>query len=105
MLLRHLRGNIILIWDGGPIHKGPALNQLLSRNPRLKVERFPAYAPELNPDEQVWNHLKARLANGCPLSTEELMRDLSTAIRRARGSHALLRGFIRESDLPPFLSS
>jgi len=105
LLLQHLRGNIILIWDGGPIHKGPALNQLLSRNPRLHVERFPAYAPELNPDEQVWNHLKARLANGSPLSTEELMHDLSAALRRARRSPALLRGFIRESDLPRFLSS
>jgi len=43
LLLQHLRGNIILIWDGGSIHKGPALNQLLSRNPRLQVERFPVY--------------------------------------------------------------
>ena len=103
LLLQHLRGNIILIWDGGPIHKGPALNHLLARNPRLHIERFPAYAPELNPDEQVWNHLKARLANGCPLSTDELMRDISAAVRRARRSPALLRGFIRESDLPPFL--
>ncbi len=103
LLLRHLRGNIILIWDGGPIHKGPALTHLLSRNPRLQVERFPAYAPELNPDEQVWNHLKARLANGSPLSTEELMSDISAALRRARRSPALLRGFIRESDLPSFL--
>jgi len=58
-----------------------------------------------NPDEQVWNHLKGRLANGSPLSTEELMRDLSAALRRARRSPALLRGFILESDLPPFLSS
>jgi transposase len=105
LLLQHLRGHIILIWDGGSIHKGPALNRLLSRNPRLHVERFPAYAPELNPDEQVWNHLKARLANGSPLSTEELMHDLSAALRRARRSPALLRGFIRESDLPSFLSS
>ena len=104
LLLQHLRGNIILIWDGGSIHKGPALNQLLSRNPRLQVERFPAYTPELNPDEQVWNHLKARLANGCPLSTDDLMRDLSAVLRRTRRSPALLRGFILESDLPAFLS-
>lgn len=103
LLLQHLRGHIILIWDGGPIHKGPALNHLLARNPRLHVERFPAYAPELNPDEQVWNHLKARLANGSPLSTAALMNDISVALRRARRSPALLRGFIRESDLPPFL--
>lgn len=26
------------------------------------VEHLPAYSPELNPDEQVWNHAKGRLA-------------------------------------------
>lgn len=104
LLLRHLRENIILIWDGGSIHKGPELAQLLNRNPRLHVERFPAYAPELNPDEQVWNHLKSRLANGSPLTTDELLEDLSAALRCARRSPMLLRGFILESDLPPFLS-
>jgi transposase len=78
---------------------------LLSRNPRLQVERFPAYAPELNLDEQVWNHVKARLANGSLLSTDDLMHDLSAARRRARRSPALLRGFILDSDLPAFLSS
>ncbi len=30
----------------------------------LRLESFPAYAPELNPDEQVWGLAKKRLANG-----------------------------------------
>ena len=105
LLLRHLRGHIIVIWDGGSIHRGAVVQQLLVRHPRLHVERFPAYAPELNPDEQVWNHFKATLANGCPLTVDELVDDLTHVARRARRSPALLRGFIRESDLPPFLSS
>lgn len=105
LLLRHLSGHIVLLWDGGSIHRGAAVQQLLARHPRLHVERFPAYAPELNPDEQVWNHFKATLANGCPMTLDELVDDLSGVARRARHSPALLRGFIRESDLPPFLSS
>jgi len=105
LLLRHLRGPIIVIWDGGSIHRGAEVQQLLARYPRLQVERFPAYAPELNPDEQVWNHLKATLANGCPLTVDALVDDLTHLARHARRSPALLRGFIRESDLPPFLSS
>jgi transposase len=66
LLLRHLRGHIVLLWDGGPIHRGPDVVTLLARHPRLHVERFPAYAPELNPDEWAWSHLKTSLANGRP---------------------------------------
>ena len=105
LLLHHLRGPIVLLWDGGSIHRGATVQHFLARHPRLHVERFPAYAPELNPDEQVWNHFKATLANGCPMTLDELVDDLSRVARRARRSPALLRGFIRESDLPPFLSS
>ena len=52
-LLRHLRGPIELLWDGGSIHKREDVKAFLSRNRRLIPHRFPAYAPELNPDEFV----------------------------------------------------
>ncbi|MFO0935688.1 MAG: IS630 family transposase [Gemmataceae bacterium] len=57
-LLEHLRGKIIVVWDNGPMHKGPAIRTLLKRNPRLTVEHLPPYAPELNPVEALWSHLK-----------------------------------------------
>ena len=104
LLLRHLRGPIILLWDGGPIHRGAAVTEVLAHHPRLMVERFPASAPELNPDEQVWDHFKTQLANGCPFSIDQLLDDLSRIARRARRSSKLLRSFVLESDLPPFLS-
>ena len=103
LLLRALNGPIVLLWDGGSIHRGAAVQHLLVRHPRLHVERFPAYAPELNPDEQVWNHFKGTLANGCPLTLDELVDDLSRVARSTRRSPALLQSFIRESELPPFL--
>lgn len=105
MLPRRLRGLIILLWDGGPIHRGPALNQPLARHPRLMIERLPAYAPELNPYEQVWNHFKCELANGRPIGIEELLDDLSRVARRTRHSSRLPRGFVLESALPSFPSS
>ncbi len=105
LLLRHLAGVIIVLWDGGSIHGGPAVAQLLARHPRLLVERVPAYAPELNPDELVWNYLKGELANGSPDTVNELLDDLTRVTRRLRRAPALLRAFIVGSELPPLFSS
>jgi transposase len=71
-LLRHLRGHVIVLLDGGSIHKGPEVQALTARCSRLHLEWFPGYAPELNPDEWVWAHLKAKLANGHPNTLDDL---------------------------------
>jgi len=98
-LLRHLRVNVIVVWDGGSVHAGAAVTQLLAVQPRLHVERFPAYAPELNPDEWIWNHLKRRLANGDPDNIDELLEALTREARDLRGSATLLRSCIHASEL------
>ena len=103
LLLRHLRGRIVLLWDGGGCHKGPEIREVLARHPRLNVERFPAYAPELNPDEFVWGHLKGTLANGRPDTVDDLMQGLCHAARGIRRRPQLLRAFFAASDLPECL--
>lgn len=101
-LLRHLRGPIIALLDNGKIHRGEPVRELLARTRRLHLEPFPAYAPELNPDEGVWNQLKRRLANGRPDTKAELRDVLSEEICRLARSQALLRGCIDQSELPSF---
>ena len=92
-----------MLWDGGAIHGGPEVEHLLTRHPRLQVERFPAYAPELNPDELVWNYLKGELANGSPDTITDLLDEMTCVTRRLRCTPALLRAFIVGSELPfPF---
>lgn len=102
-LLRHLRGPVIAILDNSTTHHGEPLVELQRRHRRLRIEHFPSYAPELNPDEGVWSLAKRDLANGCPHNVEELMDDLIHSIERIRRSPAKLRGCIRQSELPPFL--
>jgi transposase len=104
-LLRHLAGAIIVVWDGGAIHRGAAVRRLRARHPRLHVERFPAYAPELNPDELVWNYLKGGLANGRPDTIDALLADLTRVTRQLRRSPALLRACIVGSKLPSLFSA
>jgi transposase len=99
-LMRHIRGHLVVLWDNAHIHKGEELRSFLSKNPRLQVEAFPPYAPELNPDEGVWNHCKHYLANGRPDDLDELARDVSRQFRMLRGSQDRLRALIRQSDLP-----
>jgi transposase len=104
-LLREIRGPIVLLWDGGGIHTGEETRAFLLHHPRLHVESFPAYAPELNPDEQVWTHCKGALANGRPDNLDELMTTLTRVTQKARRRPSLLRSFITGSELPPFLCS
>lgn len=103
-LLRHLRGSVIVLLDNSSTHHGGPLAKLLRRHPRLHIEHFPAYAPELNPDEGVWSLAKRELANGCPLDADELMGDIIRSINGLRTSPEKLRGCILQSDLPNFLS-
>ena len=102
-LLRQIRGHLIVLLDNGTIHRGDPVQDLLARTRRLHLVPFPAYAPELNPDEGVWNHLKRLLANGRPDTQAELMDVLADEICRLAAAPDLLRGCIQNSELPPFL--
>ncbi len=84
-LHRHLDGDkVTLIWDGLPSHRSRAMQAFIkSQRHWLVVERLPAYAPDLNPVEQIWGNLKGgELANLC-LDTIEKAERSST-----RGSAA-----------------
>jgi transposase len=45
---------VILFWDRAPWHRGKAIDQVLTENPRLEIIFFPTASPELNPQEYVW---------------------------------------------------
>ena len=79
------------------------MRELRRRFPRLHLERLPAYAPELNPDEGIWDHLKDLLGNGCPNDLTDLIEDLLDGLYELRGSQPTLRSCIHRSDIPPFL--
>jgi transposase len=99
-LQRHLHRPIALLWDGGSIHRRRLVKEYLaSGHRRFYVYRFPAYAPELNPDEYVWTQGKRYLANGTPHDIEELSKDLRTALGRIGRSQQLLKACLRMSDL------
>jgi transposase len=100
-LLRHLRGKVIVVWDGGGNHKGPAIRELLSRFPRLHLERLPAYAPDLNPVEMIWSYLKyGRMANFVPRHVRHLDEVVRGHLSGLRAQPGLIRSLWKRSKLP-----
>ena len=103
-LLRHLRGEVVILLDNSTIHKGEPIEEFQRLHPRLHVEYFPFYAPDLNPDEGVWGQAKQSLANGCSKDLEELTEDVMRAMNAIKSSPDKLRACIAASELPFFLS-
>lgn len=70
---RYRKRDLLIIWDGASIHSGEAVKTFLRERPdRIHLERLPAYSPELNPTELVWNQIKQRLKNRVFLSLGDL---------------------------------
>jgi transposase len=85
--LRHIRGNVLVIWDRSPIHQGQPIKDYLAAGAakQLRLERLPGYAPDLNPAEGIWSYLKrVELKNRCCRDFTELRRELRWAIARVR---------------------
>ena len=103
LLLRHLPGHVIVLLDNSTTHKGDPLRQLRQRHPRLHVEHFPSYAPELNPDEGIWSLAKRALANSRPDDILELVVEVTQTMDDLAVSRPKLRACIEHSGIPPFL--
>ncbi len=99
MLLAHLRGPVILLWDRLAAHRSAA-RRLQRRFPRLHIEYFPAYAPELNPVEWVWKDFNGRTANSLLRDKQHIRQRLHTNKRRVSRTQAKLRSFVEASHLP-----
>ena len=52
-MLRCIPDKLLVVWDRASIHRNQAVKDFLAAGAaaRLHLEHFPAYAPDLNPDE------------------------------------------------------
>jgi hypothetical protein len=67
--------------------------------PRSSGGGTPAYAPELNPDEGIWNLLKrVELRNLCCNDLAELRLELRLAAARLRHKRTVIQGCITQCD-------
>src|SRR5438093_846191 len=89
------KGKVILIVDGHPSHTAKAVQRYLDgMEGRLELERLPSYAPDLNPDEFVWSHMKKNGVSKKPLKQNEALRDRVEAdLLAIKADPALVRSF------------
>jgi transposase len=70
------RTKILLVVDGHPAHRANAVkNYILETQGRLELHFLPPYAPDLNPDEFVWNYMKSTGVSKKPLKKNESLRE------------------------------
>ena len=101
-LLRHIGGKLLVIWDRSPIHRGQAVKDFLAtrRGKRVHMEQLPAYAPELNPDEGIWSHLKGtELRNVACQGIPHLRCELRRAKERLRHKTGIIHACILQTGL------
>jgi len=94
VLLRKISGKILIIWDGSPIHRNNEIKTFLKTKmgKRLHLEQLPGYAPDLNPDEGIWQYLKrVEMGNLCCRDLDHLYQQLLRAKERLRHKRDSIR--------------
>jgi transposase len=90
---------LLLIWDGLPAHKAGVVTQYIrSQKYWLRVERYPAYAPELSPVEFLWSSMKTKdLAHIPPKGLKHLKRLVRRSFKRITTNKVLLKNCLRKA--------
>lgn len=98
-LLKGAKRPVFLIVDGHSAHRS-ALTRAFVAGTRGKLRLFalPPYSPELNADELVWNHAKARIGRKTPDGAAGLRRAAIGSLRSIQKQPDLVRSFFRHPE-------
>ncbi|MGD9897195.1 MAG: transposase [Candidatus Methylacidiphilaceae bacterium] len=95
------RSALLLIWDGLAAHRSAQVHAFLDSTQGVVVERLPAYAPELNPVEYLWGHLKNhQLSHFAPETLAPLAAFGRRALRRIQKRPSIIAAFWVQAELP-----
>lgn len=90
---------VFVIVDGHPVHKSKLVKTYVeSLNGQLKLFFLPPYAPHLNPDEQVWAHVKRQVSKRFVQDKDNMKRLAISALRRIQKLPGLVRSFFQQPE-------
>ena len=71
-LIENRKKPVFIIMDGHPVHKSKKVREFVrNQQGRLSIFILPPYAPDLNPDELVWNYIRQTGTARSPLKKGE----------------------------------
>lgn len=93
--MRGRTGKVFLVVDGHPAHKANRVKDLVkAMKGRLELHFLPPYAPDLNPDEFVWGHMKNNGVSKKPLKQNESLRKrIEEDLANIQSNRKLVRSF------------
>jgi transposase len=93
--MKRRRKPVYLVLDSLPAHKTKSVESYVqSTQGKLELHFLPTYAPDTNPDEFVWHHLKQNGTSKKPLRTNESLKDRVTSdLSAIQHDPALVRSF------------
>src|SRR3954469_7143981 len=94
-------GPVFVIVAGHPVPRARAVDDFVgSTDGALRLHRLPAYSPQLNPDEWVWNNVKADgVAPAAPKGPEQMKSVVRARLRRLQRLPHIVRGFFADPEL------
>ena len=96
-MMRHRRTPVHMVVDGLPAHRTAAVKRFVAGTEgKLTLHFLPGYAPELNPDELVWSHIKRTATGRRPLRKGETLKEqVRAALAALKNCPRLIRSFFR----------
>jgi transposase len=98
---QHGGGPVFCIVDNHPVHRAKAVAKFVdSTDGELRLYRLPAYSPQLNPDEWVWQNVKHDGVAPAAVKGPEQMKAVVTGrLRRLQRLPHIVRGFFGDPEL------
>jgi transposase len=92
---------LMVLWDGSPIHRRVEVKEFVAEaGDAIRLEPLPPYAPDLNPVEWLWRHLKeVEMRNLTCLDLDQLHLELHLALGRLRQKMRLIPSFFAGAGL------
>jgi transposase len=96
-MMRRRSKPVHLVLDGLPAHKTTLVKTYVtSTKGMLTLHYLPGYAPELNPDELVWSHMKRTGVARAPLRRgEKLQAKIEAQLGAIKRMPRLIRSFFK----------
>lgn len=80
IMKHHPNRKVIVVTDRAPVHTAKAVERFVAENSkRFALYYLPPYSPELNPDEQVWSHLKTKKLNAHTATSLDELKSIAKA--------------------------